>query len=179
MSKKAFKTYLATIPPEELSHQLQFLYEHFSEVKAYYNFGLEPRESYWMDKCKTLIYNEYFPATKRRRAKMRRSVIAKQQKQMELWGMDPVLCAELRVYHLEIALMYHAAHRKKVNEAFYKAVNRLFVELVQYALTHFILQEVQTTIEQLIARATEQNFATPVQWQSVYESLLLEKEKIK
>lgn len=177
MSKKALKSYLNSVPPDELVEQLLFLYTHFSEVKGYYNFVVDPKEDFWCDKVKLIIHEEYFP-TKRKKAKLRRSVIAKSQKQMEIWGLDPMRCLQLRLYHIEIALLYHAENRR-VNEAFSKAMQRLVLEAVQYALQQALYAQVQSNLQTLIQQAMDQHLAGARYWTQSVEDTVLEYEKIK
>ncbi len=104
MSKKDLKLYLHELSKEQLEDQIIDLYGRFKEVKEYYDFAFNPKESKLMEECKLKISKEYFPVNGRK-PKMRRSVAQKYIRHFNRLGVEPSLVADVMLYHIIISYL--------------------------------------------------------------------------
>ncbi|WP_430817526.1 DUF6155 family protein [Carboxylicivirga sp. RSCT41] len=156
MSKKDLKLYLRELDKEQLEDQIIDLYTRFKEVKEYYDFAFNPKESKLMEECKLKISKEYFPVSGRK-AKMRRSVAQKYIRHFNRLGVEPSLVADVMFYHIEIAQTYSSEQFVR-QEAFYKAMLKAFTEALQYVDEHGIRKEFMERIQQVVHMANEQRW---------------------
>jgi hypothetical protein len=153
MSRIQLKKYVKSLKKAELEEQLMDLYDRFSQVKTYYDFGFNPREDKLVDECKQKIYKEYFPEGKRR-PKARRSVAQKYIKHFQALGLDPVLLAEVMCFNLEIAQRF-AAEKPPRQAAFYKSMHVSFNEFIAHCTYHGLLPEMRPRMVRLAETAVE------------------------
>ena len=76
MSKRDLKKYLSELNKTQLEEQIIELYDKFKEVKVYYDFVFNPKETNLVKEAKLKISNEYYPI-RGKKPKMRRSIAQK------------------------------------------------------------------------------------------------------
>lgn len=156
MSKRELKKYLTELPKAELEAQIVALYDKFIPVKTYYDFVFNPKEDKLINEAKVKILDEYFP-TKRKRAKMRRSVAQKFIKHFISLGVDHFLIADVMFYTIEVAMKY-ASKRKIFHESFFKSFQTAFDQAVSYIIEKGIHKDFEDRVNAIKHEAIRQDW---------------------
>jgi len=156
MSKRDLKKFLHQLNKEQLEEQLEDLYNRFKDVKVYYDFVFNPQEKKLLEECKQKISKEYFPPNGRR-AKMRRSVAQKYIKHFMLLGVDPMLIADVMLYHIEIAQTL-SDEREIKQEAFYKSMLKSFEAAIEFIKLHGFFTSFTVRLNRIAINAGRQHW---------------------
>ncbi len=156
MSKRNLVQYIATLDQNALEEQLLDLYDRFPAVKTYYDFIFNPKEDRLVDEAKVKIGKEYFPQNGRR-PKKRRSVAQKHIRHFKTLGLDPVLLADVMLFHIEVAQTF-TADMPINQEAFYKSMLKGFREAVQHISYHLLYHEYKDRLDRIVDQAIAQDW---------------------
>ena len=167
MSKRALKNYIAQLDKNALEGQLLDLYERFPNVKTYYDFVFNPKEDQLVDTAKLKIGKEYFPENGRR-PKKRRSVAQRFIKHFKTLGVDPVLLADVMLFHIEVAQTFTAYTTIK-QEAFYKSMGKAFKEAVQHISYEGLHTHFAERLSRIVQQSTQQDWPNAHLFQEVEE----------
>ncbi|MCB0480980.1 MAG: hypothetical protein KDC83_06080 [Flavobacteriales bacterium] len=157
MSKRALTKYLQELPKEELELQILDLYNRLKEVKTFYDFVFNPKEEKLFEDAKLKIALEYFPAGRRKRAKMRRTVASKLIKHFVQLGADPVRILDLMLFHIQTAQAY-SLERPIYLESFYKAMLKSFEDALEFARANGIELDFKNRFEGIMKEAIDQDW---------------------
>lgn len=144
MSKRDLKKYLNELSKEQLEEQLLELYDKFKDVKVYYDFVFNPKETDLVKEAKLKISNEYFPI-KSKKPKMRRSVAQKYIKHFITLGVDSFIIADVMLYNIEIAQALTAEKEIK-SEAFYKSMLNSYEQALSFMIEKGILYDFKSRV---------------------------------
>lgn len=139
MGKHHVKKYLHNLPKEDLVEQVIELYESSKEVKKYYDFILKPDATKVIDDWKAKIGKEYFPSNGRK-PKARRGTAQKAVREMVYLGFTPDLIADMRLFAIEIAIVFTESKLMK-NDAFFKSFLRQYSESLAYLKQNGMLSD--------------------------------------
>ncbi len=152
MSKRALKKFLQDAPKDALEEQILDLYTRFKEVKGFYDFVFNPKESERVEEAKAKISLEFFPIGHRKKAKLRPSVASKFILRFQKLGMRTDYIADLMFYHIEIALIY-SKERRISRAAFYRSMQTRFNQALNYVLKHELNAEFEARAEAIVDQA--------------------------
>jgi len=139
MSKRNLKKYVSELNKEQLEEQILELYDKFKEVKVYYDFVFNPKETNLVKEAKIKITNEYYPV-RGKKPKMRRSTAQKFIKHFILLGVDCFLIADIMLYNIEIAQTLSSEKEIK-QEVFYKSMLNSFQQVISFIMEKGIIDD--------------------------------------
>jgi hypothetical protein len=156
MSKRDLKKYLSELNKTQLEEQIIELYDKFKEVKVYYDFVFNPKETNLVKEAKLKISNEYFPV-RGKKPKMRRSIAQKFIKHYISLGVDAFIIADIMLYTLEIAQTLSAEKEIK-QEAFYKSMLSSFQQSISFMIEKGILEDFKNRLVAIQEETNIQNW---------------------
>jgi len=156
MSKRDLKKYLSELNKTQLEEQILELYDKFKEVKVYYDFVFDPKETNLVKEAKLKISNEYFPV-RGKKPKMRRSIAQKFIKHYISLGVDAFIIADIMLYTLEIAQTLSAEKEIK-QEAFYKSMLSSFQQSISFMIEKGILEDFKNRLVAIQEETNIQNW---------------------
>jgi len=139
MSKRNLKKYVSELNKEQLEEQILELYDKFKEVKVYYDFVFNPKETNLVKEAKIKITNEYYHV-RGKKPKMRRSTAQKFIKHFILLGVDCFLIADIMLYNIEIAQTLSSEKEIK-QEVFYKSMLNSFQQVISFIMEKGIIDD--------------------------------------
>ncbi|MEX2380178.1 MAG: DUF6155 family protein [Vicingaceae bacterium] len=169
MSKRQLTEFLNDLNKQELKEQVIDLYQRFKDVKEFYDFSFDPKEEERLRLVKTKISREYFPENGRK-AKKRRSVAQKHIRKLQQLEADPVIIADIMLYHIEVAQTYTLENTIK-QQAFYKSMLTSFQAALAWIDQNGLLPDFQDRIESIIEESKAQEWCN-------FKGFLLAKEKL-
>lgn len=161
MSKRDLKKYLSELDKVQLEEQVMELYDKFKDVKTYYDFVFNPKETNLVKEAKLKISAEYFPI-RGKRPKMRRSTAQKFIKHFILLGVDSFVIADVMLFNIETAQSYSAIKGIKY-DSFYKSMLNSFEQAIAFMIEKGILYEFKSRVMAIEKESDKQ------QWQNRYE----------
>lgn len=156
MSKRALTKYLNELSKDDLKAQIHELYDRLKEVKEFYKFVFNPKEEILVEEAKIKIGKEYFPPSGKK-AKRRRSIAQKHIRNFIKLGVQPVLIADLMLYHIEIAQAYNAEFETK-QDSFYKSMLVAFQETYQFIIANDLNDKFKNRLIKIAEQARLQNW---------------------
>lgn len=156
MSKRELKKYIGELTKAQLQEQIVDLYDRFKNVKEFYDFAFNPKETKLLEECKFKISKEYFPVNTRK-PKMRRSVAQKFIKHFKTLGVEPSLIADVMLYNIEIAQAF-SSERFVKQDSFFVSMLKSFQEAVNYIYDNGMLKTMQPRIDKIVDEAIDQNW---------------------
>lgn len=144
MSKRNLKKYVSELNKEQLEEQILELYDKFKEVKVYYDFVFNPKETNLVKEAKLKITNEYFPV-RGKKPKMRRSTAQKFIKHFILLGVDCYIIADIMLYNIEIAQTLSSEKEIK-QELFYRSMLISFQQAIIFVIEKGILDDFKSRV---------------------------------
>ncbi len=156
MSKRELKKYLSSLDKSHLEEQITDLYTRFKDVKEFYDFAFNPRESKLMEQNKFLISKEYFPVNTRK-PKLRRSVAQRCIRHFKKLGVENTLIADLMLYNIEIAQTYSSTRPIK-NDSFYSSMFKSFDEAVTFISDNGLYLNFEGRIKKIADETHQQNW---------------------
>lgn len=156
MSKRELKKYISTLKKRQLEEQIIDLYERFKEVKQFYDFAFNPKETKLLEESKFKIGKEYFPVNGRK-PKARRSVAQKIIKNFKTLGVDSNIIADVMLYNVEIAISFSDTKFIR-QDSFFTSILKSFQEAVTYMYDNGILKPMQLRVDKIIDDTIEQNW---------------------
>lgn len=173
MSKRQLSEFINELSKEELKDQLLDLYKRFKEVKEFYDFSFDPNEKKRLQEAKTKIGREYFP-DKGKRAKKRRSIAQKHIRKLQQLEADPVIVADIMLYHIEVAQTYTIESPIK-QHAFYKSMLTSFRAALVLITQNGLIPDFQKRIEEIITQSNEQQWVNAEGFHLAYKEFMLNK----
>ena len=167
MSKRDLKKYLSDLNKEQLEEQILDLYEKFKEVKVYYDFVFNPKETNLVKEAKLKISNEYYPI-RGKKPKMRRSIAQKFIKHFISLGVDAYIIADTMLYTLEIAQTLSAEKEIK-QEAFYKSMLSSFQQSISFMIEKGILDDFKSRVVAIQEETNSQNWFNKYEFNTTVE----------
>jgi len=167
MSKRDLKKYLSELNKTQLEEQVVALYDKFKDVKVYYDFVFNPKETNLEKEAKVKIANEYFPI-RGKRPKMRRSVAQKFIKHFISLGVDNFIIADIMLYNIEIAQLLSAEKDIK-SEAFYKSMLNSFEQVCAFLIEIGILYEFKSRVVAVQQETVKQNWNNQYEFNAIVE----------
>ncbi|MFR9524549.1 MAG: DUF6155 family protein [Rikenellaceae bacterium] len=104
MSKASLKKELKSLTKEEIIDVVLELYDARKEAKEYLEFFLNPNEDVEKEKCKAVIFNEFYP--KRGEPKTRFSVCRKAISDFKKLKPSPDTLADLMLFYIETGVRF-------------------------------------------------------------------------
>ena len=167
MSKRDLKKYLSELNKTQLEEQIIELYDKFKEVKVYYDFVFNPKETNLVKEAKLKITNEYYPV-RGRKPKMRRSTAQKFIKHFILYGVDVYIIADIMLYNIEIAQTLSSEKEIK-QEAFYKSMLNSFQQAISFIIEKGILEEFKSRVVAIQEETNTQEWINKYEFNSIIE----------
>ncbi len=167
MSKRDLKKYLSELNKTQLEEQIIELYDKFKEVKVYYDFVFNPKETNLVKEAKLKITNEYYPV-RGRKPKMRRSTAQKFIKHFILLGVDVYIIADIMLYNIEIAQTLSSEKEIK-QEAFYKSMLNSFQQAISFIIEKGILEEFKSRVVAIQEETNTQEWINKYEFNSIIE----------
>ena len=156
MSKRELKKYIGELTKAQLQEQIIDLYDRFKNVKEYYDFAFNPKETKLLEECKFKISKEYFPMNGRK-PKMRRSVAQKHIKHFKTLGVESRIIADVMLYNIEIAQAYSSEKLVK-QDSFYVSMLKSFQEAVNYIYDNGMFKIMQERVDNIVDETMDQNW---------------------
>ncbi len=167
MSKRDLKKYLSELNKTQLEDQIIELYDKFKEVKVYYDFVFNPKETNLVKEAKLKISNEYYPI-RGKKPKMRRSIAQKFIKHFISLGVDAYIIADIMLYTLEIAQTL-SAEREIKQEAFYKSMLSSFQQSISFMIEKGILDDFKSRVVAIQEETNSQNWFNKYEFNTTVE----------
>lgn len=167
MSKRDLKKYLSELNKTQLEEQIIELYDKFKEVKVYYDFVFNPKETNLVKEAKLKISNEYYPI-RGKKPKMRRSIAQKFIKHFISLGVDAYIIADIMLYTLEIAQTL-SAEREIKQEAFYKSMLSSFQQSISFLIEKGILDDFKSRVVAIQEETNSQNWFNKYEFNTTVE----------
>lgn len=167
MSKRDLKKYLSELNKTQLEEQIIELYDKFKEVKVYYDFVFNPKETNLVKEAKLKISNEYYPI-RGKKPKMRRSIAQKFIKHFISLGVDAYIIADIMLYTLEIAQTL-SAEREIKQEAFYKSMLSSFQQSISFMIEKGILDDFKSRVVAIQEETNSQNWFNKYEFNTTVE----------
>lgn len=167
MSKRDLKKYLSELNKTQLEDQIIELYDKFKEVKVYYDFVFNPKETNLVKEAKLKISNEYYPI-RGKKPKMRRSIAQKFIKHFISLGVDAYIIADIMLYTLEIAQTL-SAEREIKQEAFYKSMLSSFQQSISFMIEKGILDDFKSRVVAIQEETNSQNWLNKYEFNTTVE----------
>jgi hypothetical protein len=167
MSKRDLKKYLSELNKTQLEEQIIELYDKFKEVKVYYDFVFNPKETNLVKEAKLKISNEYYPI-RGKKPKMRRSIAQKFIKHFISLGVDAYIIADIMLYTLEIAQTL-SAEREIKQEAFYKSMLSSFQQSISFMIEKGILDDFKSRVVAIQEETNSQNWLNKYEFNTTVE----------
>ena len=167
MSKRDLKKYLSELNKTQLEEQIIELYDKFKEVKVYYDFVFNPKETKLVKEAKLKISNEYYPI-RGKKPKMRRSIAQKFIKHFISLGVDAYIIADIMLYTLEIAQTL-SAEREIKQEAFYKSMLSSFQQSISFMIEKGILDDFKSRVVAIQEETNSQNWLNKYEFNTTVE----------
>lgn len=167
MSKRDLKKYLSELNKTQLEEQIIELYDKFKEVKVYYDFVFNPKETNLVKEAKLKISNEYYPI-RGKKPKMRRSIAQKFIKHFISLGVDAYIIADIMLYTLEIAQTL-SAEREIKQEAFYKSMLSSFQQSISFMIEKGILDDFKSRLVAIQEETNSQNWLNKYEFNTTVE----------
>ena len=150
-----------------MEEQIIELYDKFKEVKVYYDFVFNPKETNLVKEAKLKITNEYYPV-RGRKPKMRRSTAQKFIKHFILYGVDVYIIADIMLYNIEIAQTLSSEKEIK-QEAFYKSMLNSFQQAISFIIEKGILEEFKSRVVAIQEETNTQEWINKYEFNSIIE----------
>ena len=167
MSKRDLKKYVSELNKAQLKEQIIELYDKFKEVKVYYDFVFNPKETNLVREAKLKITNEYYPV-RGKKPKMRRSIAQKFIKHFILLGVDAYIISDIMLYTIEIAQTLSSEKEIK-QEAFYKSMLLSFQQSISFMIEKGILEDFKSRVVAIQAETNNQNWFNKYEFSSIVE----------
>jgi hypothetical protein len=167
MSKRDLKKYVSELNKAQLEEQIIELYDKFKEVKVYYDFVFDPKETNLVREAKLKITNEYYPV-RGKKPKMRRSIAQKFIKHFILLGVDAYIISDIMLYTLEIAQTLSSEKEIK-QEAFYKSMLSSFQQSISFMIEKGILEDFKSRVVAIQEETNNQNWFNKYEFTSIVE----------
>ena len=167
MSKRDLKKYLSELNKEQLEEQIIELYDKFKEVKVYYDFVFNPKETNLVKEAKLKITNEYYPV-RGKKPKMRRSTAQKFIKHFILLGVDVYVIADIMLYNIEIAQTLSSEKEIK-QEAFYKSMLNSFQQAISFIIEKGVLEDFKSRVVAIQEETNSQEWINKYEFNSIIE----------
>ncbi|MFN8258269.1 MAG: DUF6155 family protein [Bacteroidales bacterium] len=156
MGRRDLKKYIVSLTKEQLADLLEDLYLRFNDVKTYFDFAFNPKETEMVEECKQKIAKEYFPEGDKK-PKMRRSVAKKYISHFKKLNLDGVKIADVMLFNIETAQSFSA--EKQINrESFYKSMFKSFEEAVEFVKLQGFESDFKHRILKIVNEAIDQNW---------------------
>ena len=167
MSKRDLKKYLSELDKVQLEEQVMELYDKFKDVKVYYDFVFNPKETNLVKEAKLKISNEYFPI-RGKRPKMRRSTAQKFIKHFILLGVDAFIIADIMLFNIETAQSFSAKKDVKY-ESFYKSMLNSFEQAITFMIEKGILYEFKSRVVAIQKESESQKWFNRYEFNAIIE----------
>ncbi|MGV1011932.1 MAG: DUF6155 family protein [Flavobacterium sp.] len=167
MSKRDLKKYVSELNKAQLEEQIIELYDKFKEVKVYYDFVFDPKETNLVREAKLKITNEYYPV-RGKKPKMRRSIAQKFIKHFILLGVDAYIISDIMLYTLEIAQTLSSEKEIK-QEAFYKSMLLSFQQSISFMIEKGILEDFKSRVVAIQEETNNQNWFNKYEFTTIIE----------
>lgn len=167
MSKRDLKKYVSELNKAQLEEQIIELYDKFKEVKVYYDFVFDPKETDLVREAKLKITNEYYPV-RGKKPKMRRSIAQKFIKHFILLGVDAYIISDIMLYTLEIAQTLSSEKEIK-QEAFYKSMLLSFQQSISFMIEKGILEDFKSRVVAIQEETNNQNWFNKYEFTTIIE----------
>lgn len=167
MSKRDLKKYVSELNKAQLEEQIIELYDKFKEVKVYYDFVFDPKETDLVREAKLKITNEYYPV-RGKKPKMRRSIAQKFIKHFILLGVDAYIISDIMLYTLEIAQTLSSEKEIK-QEAFYKSMLSSFQQSISFMIEKGILEDFKSRVVAIQEETNNQNWFNKYEFTTIIE----------
>lgn len=167
MSKRDLKKYVSELNKAQLEEQIIELYDKFKEVKVYYDFVFNPKETNLVREAKLKITNEYYPV-RGKKPKMRRSIAQKFIKHFILLGVDAYIISDIMLYTLEIAQTLSSEKEIK-QEAFYKSMLTSFQQSISFMIEKGILEDFKSRVVAIQEETNNQNWFNKYEFTTIIE----------
>lgn len=167
MSKRDLKKYVSELNKAQLEEQIIELYDKFKEVKVYYDFVFDPKETNLVREAKLKITNEYYPV-RGKKPKMRRSIAQKFIKHFILLGVDAYIISDIMLYTLEIAQTLSSEKEIK-QEAFYKSMLTSFQQSISFMIEKGILEDFKSRVVAIQEETNNQNWFNKYEFTTIIE----------
>ena len=169
MSKRDLKKYVSELNKAQLEDQIIELYDKFKEVKVFYDFVFNPKETNLVKEAKLKITNEYYPV-RGKRPKMRRSIAQKFIKHFISLGVDAFIIADIMLYAIEIAQTLSAEKEIK-QEAFYKSMLASFQQSISFMIEKGILEDFKSRVVDINDKTIAQKWYNNYEFNTTVERL--------
>lgn len=167
MSKRDLKKYVSELNKAQLEEQIIELYDKFKELKVYYDFVFNPKETNLVREAKLKITNEYYPV-RGKKPKMRRSIAQKFIKHFILLGVDAYIISDIMLYTLEIAQTLSSEKEIK-QEAFYKSMLLSFQQSISFMIEKGILEDFKSRVVAIQEETNNQNWFNKYEFTTIIE----------
>ncbi len=167
MSKRDLKKYVSELNKEQLEEQILELYDKFKEVKVYYDFVFNPKETNLVKDAKLKITNEYYPV-RGKKPKMRRSTAQKFIKHFILLGVDCYIIADIMLYNIEIAQTLSSEKEIK-QEVFYKSMLNSFQQAISFIIEKGILDDFKSRVVAVQEETNTQEWFNKEEFNNIIE----------
>jgi len=167
MSKRDLKKYVSELNKAQLEEQIIELYDKFKELKVYYDFVFDPKETNLVREAKLKITNEYYPV-RGKKPKMRRSIAQKFIKHFILLGVDAYIISDIMLYTLEIAQTLSSEKEIK-QEAFYKSMLLSFQQSISFMIEKGILEDFKSRVVAIQEETNNQNWFNKYEFTTIIE----------
>ena len=148
MSKTSLKKLLSELDRDQLAEMIVELYEARKEAREYLEYFVSPDENAMLEKYKSVIQKEFFPAKSRPRA--RTSVCKKAVKEFTTLHPSPRNVAELKLHLLECLIGYAVSMRSWIKQSVENLMMSAFDDTLHYLYANDLMNDMVPRIENML-----------------------------